>query len=106
MYCRICGVWPCCSGNSCPTYPIRLQRCSLFLEARDESLVKELGLDSLQRISLDRVASERDVGFVLTPGRSEMKNLINEDFLRKMRKTSVMVNNGRIVRSWIHMHCV
>jgi glyoxylate/hydroxypyruvate reductase len=63
--------------------------------ARDEALVKELGLDSLQRVSLDRVASESDVVFVLTPGGSETKNLINEDFLRKMKKTSVLVNTGR-----------
>jgi glyoxylate/hydroxypyruvate reductase len=63
--------------------------------ARDESLVKELGLDSLQRVSLDRVASESDVVFVLTPGGSETKNLINGDFLRKMKKTSVLVNTGR-----------
>lgn len=63
--------------------------------ARDEALVKELGLDSLQRVSLDRVASESDVVFVLTPGGSETKNLINEDFLRKMKKTSILVNTGR-----------
>lgn len=62
---------------------------------RDEALVKELGLDSLQRVSLDKVASESDVVFVLTPGGSETKNLINEDFLRKMKKTSVLVNTGR-----------
>lgn len=63
--------------------------------ARDEALIKELGLDSLQRVSLDRVASESDVVFVLTPGGSETKDLINEDFLRKMKKTSVLVNTGR-----------
>jgi glyoxylate/hydroxypyruvate reductase len=63
--------------------------------ARDEALVKELGLNSLQRVSLDRVASESDVVFVLTPGGSETNNLINEDFIRKMKKTSVLVNTGR-----------
>ena len=62
---------------------------------RDEALAKELGLGSLQRVSLDRVASESDVVFVLTPGGSETKDLINEDFLRKMKKTSVLVNTGR-----------
>ena len=61
----------------------------------DEALAKELGLNSLQRVSFDRVASESDVVFVLTPGGSETKNLINEDFLRKMMKTSVLVNTGR-----------
>jgi S-adenosylhomocysteine hydrolase len=64
-------------------------------EARYEALVKELGLDFLQRVSLDRVASESDVVFVLTPGGSRTKNLINEDFLRRMKKTSVLVNTGR-----------
>ncbi|KAF8804737.1 D-isomer specific 2-hydroxyacid dehydrogenase [Phlegmacium glaucopus] len=63
--------------------------------SRDEALVKELGLDSLQRVSLDRVASESDVVFVLTPGGSETKHLISEDFLRKMKKTSVLVNTCR-----------
>jgi len=63
--------------------------------ARDEALVKELGLNSLQRVSVDRVASESDVVFVLTPGGSETKDLINENFLRKMKKTSVLVNTGR-----------
>ena len=63
--------------------------------SRDEALAKELGLNSLQRVSFDRVASESDVVFVLTPGGSETKNLINEDFLRKMKKTSVLVNTGR-----------
>ena len=62
------------------------------LEARYEALVKEFRSDSLQHVSLDRVASESDVVFVLTPGGSETKNLINasENFLRKMKKESVM----------------
>jgi len=63
--------------------------------SRDESLLKKLGLDSLQRVSFDRVASESDVVFVLTPGGSETTNLINEDFLRQMKKTSVLVNTCR-----------
>ena len=63
--------------------------------SRDEALMKELGLNSLQRVSLDRVASECDVVFVLTPGGSETKHLIDEDFLRKMKKTSVLVNTSR-----------
>ena len=43
------------------------------------------------------MASESDVVFVLTPGGSETKNLINasENFLRKMKKESVLFNTGR-----------
>ena len=63
--------------------------------ARDEAVAKEFGLNSLHRVSLDRLASESDVVFVLTPGGSETKDLINENFLRKMKKTSVLVNTGR-----------
>jgi len=63
--------------------------------SRDEALAKELGLNSLQRVSFDRVASESDVVFVLTPGGSGTKHLINEDFLRRMKKTSVLVNTCR-----------
>ncbi|KAF8156922.1 hypothetical protein B0H34DRAFT_658677 [Crassisporium funariophilum] len=63
--------------------------------ARDDALVKELKLHSLQRVDLARVAAESDVVFVLAPGGPETNNLVNEDFLRKMQKTSVLVNTSR-----------
>jgi len=44
---------------------------------------------------LDELAKESDVLFVLTPGGTETRHLINEEFLRKMKKTSVLVNTSR-----------
>ena len=51
-------------------------------------------MSSLQRVSLDRAASESDVVFLLTPQIPETKNLINEDFLRK-EEVEVVINPGR-----------
>jgi len=62
---------------------------------RDQSVAKQLGLKSVQRVALDQVASESDVVFVLTPGGAGTQNLINEAFLRKMKQTSVLVNTSR-----------
>lgn len=62
---------------------------------RDQSVAKQLGLKSIQRVALDLVASESDVVFVLTPGGAGTQNLINEAFLRKMKQTSVLVNTSR-----------
>lgn len=44
---------------------------------------------------MDLLAKESDVLFVLTPGGTETRHLINEEFLRKMKKTSVLVNTSR-----------
>ena len=51
-------------------------------------------MNSLQRVSLDRAASESDLVFVLTPQISKTKNLINEYFLRK-EEVEVLINTGR-----------
>lgn len=44
---------------------------------------------------MEDVASESDVVFVLTPGGQETKNLVDEKFLRRMKKTAVLVNTSR-----------
>ncbi|KAF9525750.1 hypothetical protein CPB83DRAFT_896787 [Crepidotus variabilis] len=64
---------------------------------RDSELLSSFGapLHSLKRVSLDELASESDVLFVLTPGGDETKGLINEAFLKKMKKTAVLVNSSR-----------
>lgn len=49
----------------------------------------------MRRASLEDVASESDVVFVLTPGGQATQNLVNEAFLRKMKKTAVLVNTSR-----------
>ncbi len=62
---------------------------------RDASLIQSLGLKQLRRAPLEDVASESDVVFVLTPGGQETQNLVNEAFLRKMKRTAVLVNTSR-----------
>lgn len=52
-------------------------------------------LHSIRRVNLDEVARESDVLFVLTPGGTDTRHLINEAFLKKMKKTSVLVNTSR-----------
>ncbi|KAJ7249387.1 hypothetical protein C8J57DRAFT_1669039 [Mycena rebaudengoi] len=63
--------------------------------ARDAELQHKHKLKSLVRVDLDRLARESDVLFVLTPGGKATYHLISEDFLRKMKKTSVLVNTSR-----------
>jgi glyoxylate/hydroxypyruvate reductase len=46
-------------------------------------------------VNLATVAEESDVVFVLTPGGKDTNNLVDEAFLRKMKKTSVLVNTSR-----------
>ncbi|KAF8734377.1 hypothetical protein AX14_003332 [Amanita brunnescens Koide BX004] len=64
---------------------------------RDAITEKEFidSLHSIKRVSLDELARESDVLFVLTPGGADTRHLINEEFLRKMKKTSVLVNTSR-----------
>ena len=46
-------------------------------------------------MDVDRLARESDVLFVLAPGGAATRHVINEDFLRKMKKTSILVNPSR-----------
>lgn len=46
-------------------------------------------------MDLKTVAEESDVVFVLTPGGKDTNNLVDEAFLKKMKKTSVLVNASR-----------
>jgi len=65
--------------------------------ARDAIAEKEFigSLHSIKRVGLDELAKESDVLFLLTPGGTETRHLISEKFLRKMKKTSVLVNTSR-----------
>ena len=63
--------------------------------AADDALAHKFGLKSLRRVRLDEVARESDVVFVLAPGGASTYHVVNEDFLRKMKKTSVLVNSAR-----------
>ncbi|KAF8634815.1 hypothetical protein AX17_004067 [Amanita inopinata Kibby_2008] len=64
---------------------------------RDAVLGEEFAgsLRSLKRVSLDELARDSDVLFVLTPGGADTRHLINEEFLRRMKKTSVLINTSR-----------
>ena len=46
-------------------------------------------------VNLDELAKESDVLFILAPGSLETRHLINEEFLKKMKRTSVLVNTSR-----------
>lgn len=64
--------------------------------ARDAALLeKHRPLRSLRRVDLDTLAKESDVLFVLAPGGEQTRHLVNESFLRNMKKTSVVVNTAR-----------
>ncbi|EEB89605.1 hypothetical protein MPER_12278 [Moniliophthora perniciosa FA553] len=64
---------------------------------RDAAILKQHQpqLKSLRAVDLDTLASESDVIFVLAPGGEKTKHLVNEDFLKKMKKHGVLVNTGR-----------
>ncbi|KAJ3561955.1 hypothetical protein NP233_g9877 [Leucocoprinus birnbaumii] len=62
---------------------------------RDESLRQKLGLRSLRRVNLDELAIESDAVFVLAPGGPSTYHVVNETFLKKMKKTSILVNAAR-----------
>jgi len=63
--------------------------------SRDDGVVQRLGLDSLRKVELDTLAAESDVVFVLAPGGPGTANIVDEAFLRGMKKTAVLVNASR-----------
>lgn len=50
---------------------------------------------TVKHVTPDELARESDVLFVLAPGGEKTYHVINEEFLRKMKKTSVLVNTSR-----------
>ncbi|KAF7797383.1 hypothetical protein EIP86_008578 [Pleurotus ostreatoroseus] len=63
--------------------------------ASDTKLAQELGLNSVRRVTLDELAAQSDVLFVLAPGGPATYHMVNESFLKKMKKTAVLVNTAR-----------
>ena len=63
--------------------------------SRDTALAQQHNLQSVKRVDLNELARGSDVLFVLAPGGDSTRHLVNEHFLRKMRKTSVIVNTSR-----------
>lgn len=62
---------------------------------RDEALRQKFGLQTLRRVELDELARESDAVFVLAPGGPSTYHVVNETFLGKMKKTSIIVNASR-----------
>ncbi|KAJ7080772.1 hypothetical protein B0H15DRAFT_786955 [Mycena belliarum] len=63
--------------------------------ARDAALQAKHKLAALERVDLNRLASESDVLFVLTPGGKDTYHLVDAAFLQKMKPMSVLVNASR-----------
>ncbi|KAJ7634459.1 hypothetical protein FB45DRAFT_908957 [Roridomyces roridus] len=63
--------------------------------ARDTALREKHRLAAVEHASLDRLARESDILFVLTPGGQDTYHLVDSVFLRKMKPLSVLVNTGR-----------
>ncbi|KZT55203.1 hypothetical protein CALCODRAFT_358713 [Calocera cornea HHB12733] len=63
--------------------------------AEDRALAAKLGLESVGRVELDELARSSDVLFTLVPGGKDTFHIVDEAFLRKMKKTAVLVNPGR-----------
>nr|GAT52801.1 glyoxylate reductase [Mycena chlorophos] len=64
---------------------------------RDAELLRGLmpNLHSLRAVDMHTLAADSDFLFVLAPGGEATRHLIDESFLRRMKPTSVLVNNGR-----------
>ncbi|KAI0074971.1 hypothetical protein K474DRAFT_1763732 [Panus rudis PR-1116 ss-1] len=52
-------------------------------------------LQAVRRVSLEELAKESDVVFVLAPGGESTHHIVNEAFLKNMKKTAVLVNTSR-----------
>ncbi|KAI0042784.1 D-isomer specific 2-hydroxyacid dehydrogenase [Auriscalpium vulgare] len=63
--------------------------------ALEVHLAEDHRLQSVRRVDLDVLARESDVLFVLAPGGEKTYHVIDEKFLRKMRRHSVLVNTAR-----------
>ncbi|KAH9835360.1 uncharacterized protein C8Q71DRAFT_765493 [Rhodofomes roseus] len=53
------------------------------------------GLAEFRRVDIAELARESDVVFVLAPGEPSTYHVVNEEFLRAMKKTAVLVNTSR-----------
>ncbi|KAJ7626487.1 hypothetical protein B0H17DRAFT_1110804 [Mycena rosella] len=63
--------------------------------ARDAQLQARHRLAALTPVDLPTLARASDVLFVLAPGGARTRHLVDAPFLRQMKATSVLVNNGR-----------
>lgn len=52
-------------------------------------------LQVVERVDLLEVARQSDVVFVLAPGGEKTKYIVNEAFLKEMKKSAIIVNTSR-----------
>jgi glyoxylate/hydroxypyruvate reductase len=63
--------------------------------ARDAALAKQYNLRAVSKVDIDELSRESDVLFVLAPGGSDTHHIVNEALLKKMKRTSILVNASR-----------
>lgn len=51
--------------------------------------------EGVRQVDLRTLARESDVLFVLAPGGAETRHIVNEELLKGMKRTSVLVNTSR-----------
>ncbi|KAI8986685.1 hypothetical protein BD414DRAFT_416271 [Trametes punicea] len=63
--------------------------------AADAQVAAKFGVKEVRRVDLTELARESDVVFVLAPGGPKTYHIVNEEFLKQMKKTAVLVNTSR-----------
>jgi glyoxylate/hydroxypyruvate reductase len=68
---------------------------SASADARDAAIVERHNLSTLKRVDIDQLAQHSDVVFILAPGGEKTRHLVNESFLKRMKRSSILVNASR-----------
>ncbi|OBZ77372.1 Glyoxylate reductase/hydroxypyruvate reductase [Grifola frondosa] len=63
--------------------------------AFDAEIAAKYNVREVRRVSLDELARESDVVFVLAPGGPSTYHIVDEKFLKGMKRTGVLVNTSR-----------
>ncbi|KAI0371283.1 hypothetical protein BV20DRAFT_942205 [Pilatotrama ljubarskyi] len=63
--------------------------------AADAQVAAKYGVKEVQRVGLMELARESDVVFVLAPGGPATYHIVDEAFLKQMKRTAVLVNTSR-----------
>ncbi|KAI0827167.1 hypothetical protein BC628DRAFT_1319011 [Trametes gibbosa] len=61
----------------------------------DAQIAAKHGVEEVRRVPLLELAQKSDVVFVLAPGGPSTHHIVDEAFLRQMKKTAVLVNTAR-----------
>ena len=61
----------------------------------DHAISSTLGIPEVYAVPLTFLASESDMVIVLAPGGNETFHIVDERFLRRMKKTAILVNVAR-----------